>query len=392
MLLSISYVFLSGILFGWICKKINIPRLFGMIIAGIVIGPYFLNLIDKLVLNISDELRKIALIVILLRAGLSLDLEDLKKVGRPAVFMCFLPACFEIIGMAILGPTFLNMNLIDALITGAVIAAVSPAVIVPKMIKIMKEKYGTKKSIPQLILAGSSVDDIFVIVMFSAFIGMAKGERVSYFEFLKIPLSLISGILVGVLIGYLLYKLFGKFEINNTIKVLIVLSISFILVSLEDKISLYIPFSALLSIMMTGILIQRKSRSEAICLSEKFENIWCAAEIILFVLVGAIVNINYAFSEGVNAVYLIFLVLLFRGVGVFLSIIGTNLNKKEKLFCILAYIPKATVQAAIGAIPLSMGLSCGNRVLTLAVLSILITAPLGAFLIENSYKKLLEID
>lgn len=390
MLMSIAYIFIIGFFTGWICKKLHLPSLIGMILTGIIIGPYTLNLLDKSVLDISSELRQIALIIILTRAGLSLDVEDLKKVGRPAFLMCFVPACLEIIGMVILAPRLLGMNTIDSLIMGSVIAAVSPAVIVPKMLKIMKEGYGTKKSIPQLILAGASVDDVFVIVMFSAFTGLAKGDSISAFSFLKIPVSLITGILAGIIAGYIIIKIFKSIKIGGEVKTIILLSAAFIMVSNEDTISSMIPFSALIAVMITGIVIQRKERNQAIELSEKFNHLWVAAEVLLFVLVGASVDMSYAFAEGINAVILIFGVLIFRSIGVVISLIGTELNRRERIFCIFSYLPKATVQAAIGGVPLAMGLSCGNRVLTMAVLAILITAPLGAFLIERNYNRLLE--
>lgn len=390
MLMSIAYIFIIGFFTGWICKKLHLPSLIGMILTGIIIGPYTLNLLDKSILDISSELRQIALIIILTRAGLSLDVEDLKKVGRPAFLMCFVPACLEIIGMVILAPRLLGMNTIDSLIMGSVIAAVSPAVIVPKMLKIMKEGYGTKKSIPQLILAGASVDDVFVIVMFSAFTGLAKGDSISALSFLKIPVSLITGILAGIIAGYIIIKIFKNIKIRGEVKTIILLSAAFIMVSNEDTISSMIPFSALIAVMITGIVIQRKERNQAIELSEKFNQLWIAAEVLLFVLVGASVDMSYAFAEGINAVILIFGVLIFRSIGVVISLIGTELNRRERIFCIFSYLPKATVQAAIGGVPLAMGLSCGNRVLTMAVLAILITAPLGAFLIERNYNRLLE--
>ena len=389
MLLSIAYILLLGMFTGWICKKLKLPSLLGMILTGMILGPYVLNLIDNSILNISSDLRRIALIIILMRAGLSLDLNDFKKVGRPAIFMCFVPACFEMIGMVILAPQLLGISVIDAAIMGAVVGAVSPAVIVPKMLKLMEEDYGTQKSIPQLILAGASVDDVFVIVMFSAFTGLAHGNSVSIQSFINIPISILLGIIIGCVIGFILAKFFEKINVRDTAKVIILLCLGFVLVSLEDNFSSVIPFSALISIMGMGIALQKKRETMAIRLSIKFNKLWVAAEIILFVLVGVTVDISYALSAGITAVILILGVLLFRMIGVLICLIKTDLNVKERLFCVIGYTPKATVQAAIGGVPLAMGLSCGHIVLTVAVLAILITAPLGAFMIDKSYKKLL---
>lgn len=389
MLLSIAYILMLGMFMGWLCKKIKLPSLTGMIITGILLGPNLLNLIDSSILNVSSDLRRIALIIILMRAGLSLDLNDLKKVGRPAVLMCFVPACFEILGMVLLAPKLLGISLLDAAIMGAVVGAVSPAVIVPKMLKLMEEGYGAENSIPQLILAGASVDDVFVIVMFSAFTGLAQGNAVSVQSFINIPVSIILGVLIGIVVGGILAKYFEKVHIRDTAKVIILLCIAFILVSLEDQFSTIIPFSALISIMSIGIAMQRKRENVAVRLSTKFNKLWVASEIMLFVLVGATVDLKYALSAGVMAIILIFGVLAFRMLGVWICLIKTKLDKKERLFCMIAYTPKATVQAAIGGVPLAMGLACGNIVLTVAVLAILITAPLGAFFIDFTYKRLL---
>lgn len=390
MLLSISYILLLGMFSGWLCKKSKLPSLTGMILTGILLGPSIWNLIDDSILNMAADLRRIALIIILLRAGLSLDIQDLKKVGRPAILMCFVPACFEILGMILLAPKLLGVSILDAAIMGAVVAAVSPAVIVPKMLKLMDEGYGTNKSIPQLILAGASVDDVFVIVVFYAFTSIAQGSGVSIQSFVNIPVSILVGSIIGILIGYLLAKLFEKNHMRDTIKVMILLCISFILVTLEDAYASILPFSALICIMSIGIGLQKKRQVVATRLSSKFSKLWCIAEIILFVLVGATLNISFAISAGYSAILLIFGVLAFRMVGVCICLLRTNLNKHERLFCMIGYAPKATVQAAIGGIPLAMGLACGNIVLTIAVLAILITAPLGAFLIDISYKHLLK--
>ncbi|MDD5827913.1 MAG: cation:proton antiporter [Lachnospira sp.] len=390
MLLSIALILLIGMFSGWLCSKLRLPGLLGMIITGIILGPYVLNLIDASILNISSELRKIALIIILTRAGLTLNINDLKKVGRPAIMMCFIPATFEVIGMVILAPMLLGVTVLEAAIMGAVVGAVSPAVIVPKMIKMIEEGYGVEKGIPQLILAGASVDDVYVIVLFSAFTSLASGTGVSVISFVNIPVSIILGIIVGLLVGLMLSYLFIKIHMRDTVKVIIFLSTAFILVSIENALNTPITFSALISVMFMGIALQKKKKEVAVRLSVKYNKMWVCAEIVLFVLVGATVDISYAASAGIAAVILIFGVLIFRMAGVLLCMVRTKLNFKERLFCMFAYMPKATVQAAIGGIPLSMGLSCGNIVLTVAVLAIIITAPLGAFIIDLTYKKLLK--
>ena len=389
MLMSLCVIILSGLLLGWICKKIRFPSLFGMIIAGIIIGPYALNLIDQSVLDVSSDIRRIALIVILIRAGLKLDLSDLKKVGRPAVLMCFVPACLEIIGMVVLAPILLNISFLDAAIMGAVIGAVSPAVIVPRMIKLIDEGYGTDKGIPQMILAGASVDDVFVIVMFTTFTGLAQGGEVSILRFLNIPVSIVTGIIVGLIAGFLFVKWFSKINIRATVKAIIVLSVSFAVWAFEDSFKM-VPFASLIAIMAIGIGIKNWGSHYAKELSGKYDKMWAVAEIFLFVLVGASVAIDSALSAGVSAIMLVLGVLLFRMAGVFVCILGTKLSMKEKLFCMIAYTPKATVQAAIGGLPLAMGLPCGQIVLTVSVIAILLTAPLGAFGIDLTYQKFLK--
>lgn len=390
MLISVALILLVGMFMGWLCKKIKLPGLLGMLFTGIILGPYVLNFIDDSILSISADLRKIALIIILTRAGLSLDIKDLKKVGRPAVLMCFIPACFEMTGMVLLAPRILGISTLDAAIMGAVVAAVSPAVVVPKMIKLMEEGYGVKQGIPQLILAGASVDDVFVIVMFTAFTGLAQGEAVSLKSFVNVPLSVITGIFVGLAAGCLLAKFFEKVHIRDTSKVMILLSASFILVTAEDYAADMIPFASLIGVMAAGISLQKKREVVAKRLSSKFNKLWVVSEIMLFVLVGAAVDIQYAVKAGIAPVFLIFSVLIFRMTGVFVCLLKTKLNIKERAFCMLAYMPKATVQAAIGGLPLAMGLSCGNIVLSVAVIAILITAPLGAFCIDMTYKRFLQ--
>ena len=389
MLLSILLILILGMFMGWICQKIKLPSLLGMLITGIVLGPYVLNLLDDSILGISAELRKIALIIILTRAGLGLDLSGLKKIGRPAVLMCFVPASFELIGMILLAPKLMGLTVLEAAIMGAVLAAVSPAVVVPRMVKLMDEGYGVNEGIPQLILAGASVDDVYVIVLFSTFVGMMQGEGASILKFVNIPISIFLGIAIGLLIGVLLAYFFKKMHIRDTSKVLIILSISFLLVVMEDKLSTPITFSALIAIMFIGIGLQKKRETVAKRLSVKYGKLWVAAEVFLFVLVGATVNIGYLGKVGVKALIVIIGALVFRMFGVFVCLLGTSLKRKERLFTMLAYTPKATVQAAIGGIPLALGFTCGDLVLTVAVLAIVLTAPLGAFAIDLSYKKLL---
>ena len=390
MLFSFALIFLSGIILGSIFNRLKLPQLIGMLLTGIILGPYLLNLLNPKILSISADLRQIALIIILTRAGLNLDINDLKKVGRPAVLMCFVPATFEILGMIIFAPKFLGLGLLDSAILGTVIAAVSPAVIVPKMLKLMEEGYGADRSIPQMIMAGASVDDVFVIVLFTSFIGLASTGSFSMLNLIKIPTSIFFGISVGFLCAILLIYLFKKIHMRDSLKVIIILNISFLLVTFEHSLTGIIGFSGLLAIMSIGTGIQAKNTMLSKRMSIKYSKLWITAEVMLFVLVGATVNIRYALGASIPAILLIITVLIFRMAGVFLCLVGTSLSYRERLFCMIAYCPKATVQAAIGSIPLSMGLSSGNIILTVAVLSILITAPLGAFAIDISYKKLLK--
>ena len=391
MLLSVSLILIVGMSMGWICQRLKLPGLLGMLMTGMILGPYALGLLDGSILGISSELRKMALIIILTRAGLGLDLLGLKKMGRSAVLMCFVPASFELLGMLFLAPKLLGITWLEAAVMGAVLAAVSPAVVVPRMVKLMEEGYGGKEGIPQLILAGASVDDVYVIVLFSTFVGMMQGEGASLIRFVNIPVSIFLGIAIGLCIGVLLAVFSQKFHMRDTSKVLIILSISFLLVVLEDSLTTSITFSALIAIMFIGIGLQRKREAVAKRLSVKYGKLWVAAEVFLFVLVGATVNIGYLSKVGIRALVLIVGALLFRMLGVFVCLLGTGLKGKEKAFVMLAYTPKATVQAAIGGIPLSLGLACGDMVLTVAVLAIVLTAPLGAFAIDLSYKKLLSL-
>ena len=389
MLLSVALILIVGMSLGWLCRKIKLPSLLGMLITGILLGPYVLNLIDASILGISAELRKIALIIILTRAGLSLDLSGLKKIGRPAVLMCFVPASFEIIGILIFAPKLMGLTTLEAAIMGAVLAAVSPAVVVPRMVKLMDEGHGTREGIPQLILAGASVDDVYVIVLFSTFVSMMQGGGTSVIKFINIPISIALGIAIGLVAGAALAFLFAQIHIRDTAKVLIILSISLLLVAAEDAMTTAITFSSLISIMFVGVGLQRKRPEAARRLSAKYGKLWVGAEVFLFVLVGATVNITYLSHVGLKALIVIAGALVFRMLGVFVCLLGTGLRRKEKLFTMMAYTPKATVQAAIGGIPLALGFACGDTVLTAAVLAIVLTAPLGAFAIDFSYRKLL---
>lgn len=396
MITSFALIFLVGLSMAFICQKIKIPRIIGMLITGIVLGPFVLNFLDPSILGISAELRRMALIIILIKAGLSLDISDLKAIGLPAVLMSFLPACFEIVGFVIFGPMFLGVTRLEAAIMGAVLGAVSPAVVVPRMVELMEKKYGTEKKIPQLVLAGASLDDVFVIVLFQAFVGMAQGNGISVRSFVDVPVSIVLGIVLGALVGIMLAWIFELFyrhqhKIRNSLKVIIILGTSFLLMAVEGWLEPWIAVSGLLAVMSMACFIQKRSCPEvASRLSQKYGKLWLAAEVVLFVMVGAAVDIRCTLEAGLGAVITIFIALGFRSVGVILCLIGTKLNAKERLYCVLSYLPKATVQAAIGSVPLSLGLPCGKLVLSVAVISILITAPLGAFLMDATYKKLLE--
>lgn len=389
MLTSLALIFLVGMSLGWLVTRLRLPSLLGMLLTGILLGPYVLNLLDDSILGISADLRQLALIIILTRAGLSLNIEDLKKVGRPAVLLCFVPACFEMVGMIVLAPRLLGLSVLDAAILGAVIAAVSPAVIVPKMLRLMELGYGARNSIPQMLLAGASVDDVFVIVMFTAFTGLAQGGTVSPTTFVQIPVSIVTGIAVGLAAGIAFGAVYRRIHVRDSVKVVVLLSLSFLFVALENAVKGIVPFSGLLAVMNCGIAINCRRPELASRLSGKYNRLWVAAEVLLFVLVGATVDISYAAAAGAAAVLAVLGALVFRMVGVFVCVLGTKLSRKERLFCMLAYTPKATVQAAIGSVPLSLGLGCGQIVLTVAVVAILLTAPLGAFAIDLTYRRLL---
>ena len=395
MLTSLSLIFLVGLAMGAICQKLKLPRIIGMLVTGIILGPYVLDFLDPSILSISADLRKMALIIILIKAGLSLDLNDLKKVGRPAVMMSFVPASCEILAYTVFAPLLLDVTRTEGALMGAVLSAVSPAVVVPRMVQLMEKKYGTEKAIPQMILAGASCDDIFVIVLFTTFLGIAQGGHANIMDFVNIPISIILGVLLGAITGYLLYLFFEtsyarKHYVRNSMKVIIVLGVSFLLIAIEGWTEGKISISGLLAVTSMAVVLKMKSTTfVSKRLSEKFGKLWLAAEVILFVLVGAAVDISYTLNAGIAAVALIFLALAIRSCGVLLCTIGTSLTGKERLFCVIAYLPKATVQAAIGSVPLAAGLSCGKIILSVAVMGIVITAPLGAFGMDMTYQRLL---
>ena len=398
MLTSLALIFLVGLAAAGICQLLKLPRILGMLAVGIILGPYVWNFLDSSILGISADLRQMALIIILIKAALSLNLSDLKKVGRPAVLMSFVPASFEILAYVLFAPAILGITRIEAAVMGAVLGAVSPAVVIPRMVQLMEENYGTEKSIPQMILAGASCDDIFVIVLFTTFIGMCQGGQIQMSEFAKIPLSILAGVLLGGIAGWFLAQFFEtayarNHYVRNSMKVLIVLGTAFLLAAAEDWLEGVIPVSGLLAVVSMACVLKMKSTGfVSRRLSEKFGKLWLAAEVMLFVLVGAAVDIRYMAQAGFLAVIMIVLALIIRAVGVWLCLLGTNLNGKERLFSVIAYVPKATVQAAIGSVPLAMGLPCGNIVLSVAVLAIIITAPLGALGMDFTYRRLLEKD
>lgn len=398
MLTSLAFIFLVGLFMAAICQRLKLPRIIGMLITGIVLGPYVLDLLDPSILSISADLRQMALIIILLKAGLSLNLADLKRVGRPAIMMSCVPASCEILAFFLFAPGILGVTRIEAAVMGAVLGAVSPAVVVPRMVQLMDSKYGTDKSIPQLILVGASCDDIFVIVLFSTFLGMAQGGHANLMDFINIPVSIVLGIALGAITGYLLSLFFETAYthnhcVRNSMKVIVVLGVSFLLMAIETWLKESISVSGLLAVVSMACVLKIKSVTfVSKRLSEKFGKLWLAAEVLLFVLVGAAVDIRYTLNAGIAAILMIFLALIFRSADVALCLVGTPLTWKERLFCMIAYLPKATVQAAIGSVPLAAGLACGKIVLSVAVMAIVTAAPVGAFGMDVLYKKLLNRD
>lgn len=395
MLTSLAFIFLVGLSAAALCRILHLPRIIGMLLTGVLLGPYVLNLLDPIILQASSDLRQMALIIILLKAGLSLNLSDLKKVGRPAIMMSCVPAACELLAFVLFAPALLGINRIEAAVMGAVLAAVSPAVVVPRMVNLMEQRWGTEKGIPQMIMAGASCDDIYVIVLFSTFVGMAQGRSAHWQDFAQIPISIVLGVLLGAVVGWGLSLFFEtayarRQYVRNSMKVIIVLGLSFLLVAVENWLKGIVPLSGLIAVVAMACTLKLKSTpSVSRRLSEKFGKLWLAAEVILFVLVGAAVDIRYTLQAGLAAVAMIALALVFRSLGVFLCMLGTRLSGKERLFCMIAYLPKATVQAAIGSVPLSLGVPCGQIVLTVAVVAILITAPLGALGMDATYRILL---
>lgn len=389
MLFSLALILFCGFALGGIMKMCRLPALLGMMLTGVLLGPNVFDLIDPSILAASAELREIALVVILIRAGLAMDLKDLRRVGRPAFLMSFVPATFELAAVVIFAPLLLGISYLDAALLGAVLAAVSPAVVVPRMLKLMGTGYGRDKSIPQLILAGASVDDIYVIVLFASFTGMYQGQSFDFLSLLRVPISVVSGLILGTLTGYVIVWMFKKIPMRGTIRMLLLLAVSFLFVELESAVRAYVPISGLLAVMALGGTILKKDGTLAKQMSAKLSKTWVVAELFLFVLIGAAVDIGYIGKAGMMAVYLLILALLFRIAGVYFSLFKTELNRKEKLFCAISYLPKATVQAAIGGVPLSLGIATGHTILAVAVLAIVITAPIGAIGVDLTYKRLL---
>lgn len=390
MLLSLGLMLIVGLLFAFLFTKIRLPALIGFILTGLILGPFGLNLIDTSILNISSDLRTFALVIILLRAGLSLDYKKLLNQGRPALLLTFLPATIEIGGTILVGVFLLKWSFLSSAILGTIIAAVSPAVIVPRMIKLTESGIGNEKSIPQMVMAGASADDVFVIVLFYSFISIATGGSLNGWTIASIPLSMISGIFFGTTLGLGFVYLFKKVHMRDTIKVLMLIGTSLLMVGLEPMVKGWLPYSALLGVIALGMTILTRYPLLASRLMKKYEKIWLFAEMLLFILVGTAVNLGQALPlMGWWLPLILLIILLFRSMGVWLSLVKTKLSSKEKWFIVFAYLPKATVQASIGAIPFELGLIHGDTMLAIAVLSILITAPLGAILIDLTAKRLL---
>lgn len=388
MLLSVGLIIILGLLLGWLASKLHLPRIIGMLLAGVILGPHFLNLLDSSIIDISVDLRKIALIIIIVRAGLSLDITDLKKTGRPAVMLCFIPATFEMLAFVIFAPAIMGVTRLQAAILGAVMGAVSPAVTVPRLTKMIDDGYGVKKGIPQMLIAGASADDIYVIVLFTTLVGIEAGGSMDAMSLLRIPLEIILGTLLGAVTGIILSVFFKKVHMRDSLKITIIMALSMLMYWVEGL----VPVSGLLAVMTTGIAVNMRRPDVSKRLSAKFSKLWVAAEIFLFVLVGSTVNIEYVTRAGIGMAVMLFIGLLFREAGTWLSILKTGLNKKEIAFCLISEIPKATVQAAIGGVPLAMGLSCGDTVLTMAVLAIVITAPIGAIGMDMTEHRLISKD
>jgi NhaP-type Na+/H+ or K+/H+ antiporter len=388
--LSLFIIFGGGVLGGYLFEKIKLPKLVWYIILGILIGPSVFNIIDDTLLSISSHLRQIALVIILTRSGLSLDIKSLKKIGRPAILMCFLPACFEIAGITIFGPMLLGISYFEALLLGSVLAAVSPAVVVPRMIRLMEEGYGKQHCVPELVMAGASCDDIFVIVLFYSFKNLVATSTFDAWSVGQIPISIVSGVILGIGVGFLMVLAIRYMKLNRIVRVILMLGLSFGMLALENVLKPYFSVSSLLAIIVMAFVVGIFKKEEAKEMQKSYNGLWQGFEILLFALVGVEVDVRYAFSkEGAIIVGLVFIALVFRSLGVLCSVIATKFTWKEKLYIVISYLPKATVQASIGAIALSEGLACGTLVLTAAVVAILITAPLGAILMDSLKNKLL---
>ncbi|MGF7059321.1 cation:proton antiporter [Brassicibacter mesophilus] len=379
MALSLGIIILLGLGFNKVFDRLKLPGLLGMLILGIIIGPYGANFISGDILKISSDLRRIALIIILLRAGLGIKKETLNKIGIPALKMSCVPGLLEGFTIMLVSNKLLGIPIVEAGMLGFIVAAVSPAVVVPQMLNFIQNKIGADKNIPTLILAGASIDDVFAITLFSTFLGLYGGGQVNIaMKILDIPISIVLGVLLGVIIGFIMIYIFRKYHMRDTKKVLILIGVAIVFTSLEDALKNIIPIASLLGVMTIGFILLEKHSGVANRLASKFNKIWVFAEILLFVLVGAQVNIHVALNSGLVGALIILIGLLARSLGVVISLTGTDLSWKERLFCVIAYVPKATVQAAIGAVPLSAGVSSGDLILAIAVLSIIITAPLGA--------------
>ena len=390
MLFSFAMMILVSVVFAMIMRKVGLPNLLGYLLTGIILGPFVFNVIDTTTFQISSDIRQIALMIILMRAGLNLQISDLKKVGSSALLMCFVPASFEILGLMILAPIFLHLDLLNAAILGTVLAAVSPAVVVPLMLRLMDEGYGTKEGIPQLIMAGASMDDVYVIVLFTSLLTLAKSGEFNALSLLRIPTSILFGIVSGIVLGYVLCKLYRLLKLPTGIELASMFAIGMVLITIERIMTGMIGFSGLLAIMALTATIRHIKPEMADKYSAVLAKLWQPAEIFLFALVGASVRIDYALSFGPVVLVVIILALVFRILGVYLSIMKTKFNMKERIFTMGAYLPKATVQAAIGGLTLEAGLASGELILTAAVTAILFTAPLGAIFISLTYRNFLQ--
>lgn len=398
MFLSLALLLWVGLILAALFDRVHLPRLLGLLLTGIVLGPQVLGLLDKGVLDLSSFLRQMALLIILIKAGLTMDVDDLKAVGRPAVLLSFLPASCEMMGYFIFAPILLNISHTEAALMGGVLAAVSPAVVVPRMVDMIENNIRTEKKIPQMIMAGASCDDIYVLVMFSAFLHLARGEHMTWFTFLDIPISVLTALLFGIITGLILVCIFEwrylrERYIRNSIKVILIMSSAFLLMGIDPIIQKKVAYSSVLAVLVMALVLNKKAPQKVSRrLSEKFGKIWLVAEVFLFVLVGATVDIRYWHHAGWKALILVLVALIFRAVGVLTALARTDIGWADRFFCVVAYLPKATVQAAIGSVPLAMGLPCGALILSVAVIGIVVTAPLGAIGIDRLNQKYIKTE